>query len=130
MRLKLNSFPDNDCSSKITATHLHAQPVPPEQLVAARDGQRAVAAARLGPDRADRVIGRARQTRVLSGLVVQTLGSGPVYVADVVVVDFAFFHDRPVVRYSAVGHSDVFRKYRRVAARRVAAEEMERHVGP
>lgn len=105
--------------------------MPPEQLVAARDGQRAVAATRLGPDRPDRVVRRARQTRVLSGLVAQTLGSGPVYVV-VVIVEFAFFRVRSSVRDLAVRRRGrhAFGKYGRVAARRVAAEKMKRHVGP
>lgn len=126
----------------VTVPYLYAGSVPPEQLVAARDGQRAVPSARLGPDRSDRVVGRARQTRVLPDLVAQTLGSGAVYV---VVGDFAFFRVRPdddhrlrsirSIRSPFSGRRRrsvivrVFGEYRRVAARRVTAEEMECHVG-
>lgn len=110
--------------------------MPPKQFVAARDRQRPVSTTGFSPHRADHVVGRARQTRVLSNLVDQTLCSGPMYVGS---FGFAPFHvrsNRVVVchrsffgRFVAV-FSSAFRKYRRVAARRVTAEEMELHAGP
>lgn len=76
-------------SSRRVRTYLHAGRVPPEQLVATRHGQRAVAATRFGPYRADRVVTTSGQTRVLPGLVTQTFRPGSVH------VDSTLFRVRP-----------------------------------